>query len=59
MQSINLSPGSQLYVVTSKTENKGNKTATFDISVAKVTDDQRREFERSIEGHTECKKNGK
>lgn len=40
------------YVVTLKIENKGNKTATFDSSMAKVTDDQGREFERSIEGQT-------
>ena len=40
------------YVVTMKIENKGNKTATFDSSMAKVTDDQGREFERSIEGQT-------
>jgi hypothetical protein len=40
------------YIVTLKIENKGNKTATFDSSMAKVTDDQGREFERSIEGQT-------
>jgi hypothetical protein len=40
------------YVVTLKLENKGNKTATFDSSMAKVTDEQGREFERSIEGQT-------
>lgn len=40
------------YVVTLKIENKGNKTATFDSSMAKVTDDQGREFERSVEGQT-------
>jgi hypothetical protein len=40
------------YVVTMKIENKGNKTATFDSSMAKVIDDQGREFERSIEGQT-------
>lgn len=40
------------YVVTMKIENKGSKTATFDSSMAKVTDDQGREFERSIEGQT-------
>lgn len=40
------------YVVTVKIENKGNKTATFDSSVAKITDDKNREFERSIEGQT-------
>lgn len=40
------------YIVTLKIENKGNKTATFDSSLAKVTDDQGREFERSIEGQT-------
>jgi len=40
------------YVVTLKIENRGNKTATFDSSMAKVTDDQGREFERSIEGQT-------
>ena len=40
------------YVVTLKIENKGNKTATFDSSMAKVTDDKSREFERSIEGQT-------
>lgn len=40
------------YVVTMKIENKGNKTVTFDSSMAKVTDDQGREFERSIEGQT-------
>lgn len=40
------------YVVTLKIDNKGNKTATFDSSMAKVTDDQGREFERSIEGQT-------
>lgn len=40
------------YVLTLKIENKGNKTATFDTSMAKVVDDQGREFERSIEGQT-------
>jgi hypothetical protein len=40
------------YVVTVKIENKGNKTATFDSSMAKVTDDKGREFERSVEGQT-------
>jgi hypothetical protein len=40
------------YIVTLKIENKGNKTATFDSSMAKVLDDQGREFERSIEGQT-------
>lgn len=40
------------YVVTVKIENKGNKTATFDSSMGKVTDDKGREFERSIEGQT-------
>lgn len=40
------------YVITLKLENKGNKTATFDSSMAKVTDDKGREFERSIEGQT-------
>jgi len=40
------------YVVTLKIENKGNKTATFDSSMAKVVDDQGREFERSVEGQT-------
>ena len=40
------------YVVTLKIENKGNKTATFDSSMGKVTDDKGREFERSIEGQT-------
>ncbi len=40
------------YVLTLKIENKGNKTATFDSSMAKVTDDKGREFERSIEGQT-------
>lgn len=40
------------YVVTLKLENKGNKTVTFDSSMAKVTDEQGREFERSIEGQT-------
>jgi len=40
------------YVVTIKIENKGKKTATFDASMAKVKDDQGREFERSIEGQT-------
>lgn len=40
------------YVVTVKVENKGNKTTTFDASMAKVKDDQGREFERSIDGQT-------
>ncbi len=40
------------YVVTVKIENKGNKTTTFDASMAKVKDDQGREFERSIDGQT-------
>lgn len=40
------------YIVTLKVENKGNKTATFDSSMAKVIDSQGREFERSIEGQT-------
>lgn len=40
------------YIVTLKIENKGNKTATFDSSMAKVVDDKGREFERSIEGQT-------
>lgn len=40
------------YVLTLKIENKGNKTATFDSSMAKVVDDKGREFERSIEGQT-------
>lgn len=40
------------YVVTLKIENIGNKTTTFDSSMGKVTDDQDREFERSIEGQT-------
>jgi len=40
------------YVVTLKIENKGNKTATFDTSMAKVVDSQGREFERSIEDQT-------
>lgn len=40
------------YVITIKIENKGNKTATFDSSMAKVMDDQGREFERSVEGQT-------
>ena len=40
------------YVVTLKIENKGNKTVTFDSSMAKVTDSQGREFERSVEGQT-------
>lgn len=40
------------YVLTLKIENKGNKTATFDTSMAKVVDDKGREFERSIEGQT-------
>ena len=39
-------------VLTLKIENKGNKTATFDTSMAKVVDDKGREFERSIEGQT-------
>ena len=34
------------YVVTLKIENKGNKTATFDSSMAKVTDDQGREIKK-------------
>lgn len=42
----------EFYVITLKIENKGNKTATFDSSMAKVVDDQGREFERSIEGQT-------
>ncbi|OQY66057.1 hypothetical protein B6D29_03235 [Microgenomates bacterium UTCPR1] len=40
------------YVVTVKIENKGNKTTTFDASMAKIKDDQGREFERSIDGQT-------
>lgn len=40
------------YVVTLKIDNKGKKTATFDSSMAKLVDDQGREFERSIEGGT-------
>lgn len=40
------------YVVTVKIENKGNKTMTFDASMAKVKDDQGREFERSVDGQT-------
>lgn len=40
------------YVLTIKIENKGNKTVTFDSSMAKVTDSQGREFERSVEGQT-------
>jgi hypothetical protein len=40
------------YVVTIKIENKGNKTMTFDASMAKVKDDQGREFERSVDGQT-------
>lgn len=40
------------YVLTLKIENKGSKTATFDSSMAKVTDDAGREFDRSIEGQT-------
>ncbi len=40
------------YVVTVKIENKGNKTTTFDSSMAKVKDDQGREFDRSIDGQT-------
>ncbi len=45
-------PQGIFYVVTLKIENKGNKTVTFDSSMAKVTDSQGREFERSIEGQT-------
>lgn len=40
------------YVITVKIENKGNKTTTFDTSMAKIKDDQGREFERSIDGQT-------
>jgi len=40
------------YVITLKVENKGKKTTTFDSSMAKVKDDQEREFERSIDGQT-------
>lgn len=40
------------HVLTLKIENKGNKTVTFDSSMAKVTDSQGREFERSVEGQT-------
>jgi glutaredoxin len=40
------------HVVSIKIENVGKKTATFDTSMAKVTDSQGREFERSIEGGT-------
>lgn len=40
------------YVLTLKIENKGDKTVTFDSSMAKVTDSQGREFERSVEGQT-------
>ena len=40
------------YVITVKIENKGNKTTSFDSSMAKVKDDQGREFERSIDGQT-------
>src|SRR3989338_9622438 len=40
------------YTVTVKIENKGNKTTTFDSSMAKIKDDQGREFERSIDGQT-------
>lgn len=40
------------YVVNITIENKGNKTATFDSSMAKVKDGQGREFDRSIDGQT-------
>ncbi len=40
------------YTVTVKIENKGKKTTTFDASMAKIKDDQGREFERSIDGQT-------
>ncbi len=40
------------YVVTLKLDNTGKKTATFDSSMAKITDDQGREFDRSIDGQT-------
>ncbi len=40
------------HIVTVKIENKGNKTLSFDSSMAKIKDDQGREFERSIDGQT-------
>lgn len=40
------------YIVTVKIENTGKKTVTFDSSMAKVVDNEDREFERSIDGQT-------
>lgn len=40
------------YIVSLKLENTGKKTVTFDSSMAKVTDSEGREFDRSIEGQT-------
>lgn len=40
------------YAVTVKIDNIGKKTVTFDASMAKIKDDQGREFERSIDGQT-------
>lgn len=40
------------YTVSIKIENNGKKTTTFDSSMAKIKDDQGREFERSIDGQT-------
>lgn len=40
------------YLVTLKLENTGKQTKTFDSSMAKVTDDQEREYDRSIDGQT-------
>lgn len=40
------------YLVTLKLDNTGKQTKTFDSSMAKVTDDQGREYDRSIDGQT-------
>ena len=51
-QFTNKNAQGQFYIITVKIENKGNKTTTFDSSMAQVIDSQGREFERSIEGQT-------
>lgn len=40
------------YIVTVQIKNNGDKTTTFDSSMAVMTDSQNRQFERSIEGQT-------
>lgn len=40
------------YIITLKVENKSKETKTIDSSMLKVTDSQKRQFERSIEGQT-------